>query len=833
MTDGQTQTDTVASSGNDVTTDAALLKTSHPSVQTFTADSGSSQQPPPLAEPRTSRSDVLEHPEGDGSEIPSAKTSSNLEDTINDSGVDGIYNSTDHSGAAASWESAIKYVENPPRPKLAVASELVDQYAAILREQRLVVIVHTPANYWEAVSGMYAILDNFRVNNPGQSLYTSGVDEVIPLFSFYRVEDWPMRLRHSVIYFNRSTDQAASTFFDDYKLRMLREQLKRAEARMVLTVSTVEINRQTDQAQRADRSFWMIDSPRGAATADCSKLLSEPFETMVVCCAALFPGLGVAEFVNLVQRLMPRKDVVQNLAPPPSPGASEGPGLQVPALVPTREDRWWRGERDAVLAELDICFSSPPEVSDSKALVNDAGYYLADEEMRATMPDIVLARFPILLTQHLALLSSCYFSQSASARFRAGYLNLLFRLDKLNIHRLSAQWLLNHFRTFPESAQPFVSANLFRDLLVRTLDRNDGESLVKDTLDGLSKYLVDEEASLFNKLPQNSFVTALLQALDLSTGDTNDVFWRKLRESQSARIPLDAAELRLLLVLHLLVAFSRYLPLAVSGAIKRIFDESALADSRWFTLIGRERLGIDRLGIDRLARKKLQLVLDTVIEHDPELWVVFARAVVDERGNEDRVESKKDRNKQPTRDKTPQESLVTKRLAIDCLRSLAELLPVSPLRPIAEVLYDALISDGRQVRTGQLLCDLLRWAFFDNTTHRHNNNKSEDVETFDAGFVVWLYRSLTQVCLLRPQANPSAIAILVNDLARPLRSSLHSSRRLALSDRARDLLERYMSRREHFYSLDKRDQVRVESRRIQAMHIVIRAFSGTTLKSAT
>lgn len=712
-----------------------------------------------------------------------------------------IVNESDGACVSISFQDDLRQITELPTPLLPIAPELTGKYADILTEHRIVVIVHSSKQYREALSAMRSMLHCVRQREQGSRFFTSVCGGAFPLRDFNLVREWSETFRDSVIYLDRSAEATAFPFCDSESREALRKQLISMNSHLVLMAS-LETGSGSERFPYVGN--WFIGTPEGPASADCAATFKGNFETIVMLCASLFPGLGVAEFVSLVERL------AQPASRPEQPAATASNDGAVEPVEPTREHRWAAGERDRVLTELGVTFSFLDESAASGVAASAAGLMLADEQQRLAMPGWMLKRYPILLMQKLETLSAHYFSGAASARFRICYLNVLFQLDALRVFQLTPGWLLQWFRTLERSDEPFAGSLRFSHLLMKAMDCRNGEALVKSTLKGLVDGLLEQERTLLDSIPETSFAAALSAALSTSkedAGDPSEAFWSTLSNLKEVAATTQAASSKILLALHVLIATSRHLPAVIVGEIDRALADDAVTGTRWTQFVGNAEKPWQ---IARLSRLALQWLLTQIIKEEPAQWVAFAQAVVEERLNEYSVRARSSGgDRTSAQSEVGNESAVARSLAVDCLVALADAISETGASPMRDAMYETLAAPEHRDRTGRLLAKLIVQS-----------------KVWEAPALVWLFRSCATALLARKGAIHADISDAVCSLVAPVRAAVTSRQRFAVSASARDLQQIYIARRNYFSAAGNRAQAHIERDHVSTMNIVIRAVSG-------
>lgn len=713
--------------------------------------------------------------------------------------------------AAPTFEDDLLLINDPPRPRTDIADEAIDKYSNVLLDHRLVVISHTPGGAADALSSMLSVVYNIRQRDPVKQFATSGFDRLFPLHSFYEVSEWKNKLRGAVIYLNRSSDVAATTFFADPNKRgFLKQRLEEVDVRLIATVA---VERTASRSYfNDDPGNWIIRTPEAVVPPEVSTRYSEPFEAAAVATAALFPGLGAQEFAALVHMLTPDRALRNQV--PQAPANPDGNKTNVPAPVTrTREERWLEGEHDTVLAELGVAFRTITDEPSSGSGFAPGGLVLEDETQRAEMPGWVLRRFPLLLTQHLDELAARYFSAEASNRFRMGFLNLLARLEAHGFWQMEPEWLLPRFLASVTEDRAEDCARHLSTLLARSLDGRNGDRLVEKVTDRLVDALLHEEQKLFLSIPPEHLASAFESATDPSSEeDPMETFWSDLLKLQGSPTSVFAAAIGLLLpVVNLLVELSRYRPALVRAAVQRLFAEDALRGTTWPQLKWPPPYSSTHARFSRLG---FQGILSNRILQQPSHWAAFAETMAGESSGEPGKAAPTAKTSRAMRVTNSDEDekrarLILSFLAMDCVIALDRLLTHFDPGPLPEAVYEALLAEGQRSRTGRLLADLIRGC-----------------DGFGAGFIVVFYRTLTTSLLSRKDAVESSVFAAMFELISPLRTQLAGSKRLEIARTAREHQERFAARRDYFRLAKQEEPLRTAVRRIAAMRIVIRAWSG-------
>lgn len=729
-----------------------------------------------------------------------------------------------------SFEDDLCEVDSPPAlpSALPFAPELVERYAALARERRMLVFEHGDAMRPDAEVALHAVARALKGRLGDRKLLTSGFDMQFPLHSLYGNKEWSARVRSAVIFLYRSADDNAGQFFrNDNKTAMLRKQLDEVDAYLLVVVSAAG-SRQPAGAVDAARHFWCFNAlaPDATQPAVPEPMALDTFDARLLMCVAWFPGLGAAEFRTLIDAVLPEPppappEPVALVTPPAAAGAA-GTAAPPPS-PPTREQRWRAGDTDQVLADLGVAFHLPADLSGPPGRAMDAGYHLIDPGQRATAGHWILRRFPMLLVQHLNPLMALYLGNQMSARFRSGLLNLLFRLDSAEVHRLDADWLAQRFIAAADDS-PDASRHLV-DLLVATLDRSDGESLVQQVALSLARHARDHEQSWLARLPSDALAAAWAAAhpqapdpdelgndLDTSDGqDTSDRFWSFLDNAEATRNLVGKAAGRQLAVLKVLMALCPHQRRTAAAALHLMLERGALLASG-----AAAGTAVDRLSRLVLRWELMQLVIDA-----PLRWLACVEAVApgDDATTTPTVVSAPP--PRPSRFAPLALSPAARALASDSLAALVSPLITHSPESLPAALGELLLDDAHRPRAAQALSKLLLALL------TPDGQDSDEPDTIGAAVVVWLYRTLAVALLHRDRATVLTVAAPLQALAMPLRKALHPAQRRAIADSARETQDSLLRRRDFFEAMQLRDQLAAERRSLLAMQCVVRAFSGT------
>jgi hypothetical protein len=700
------------------------------------------------------------------------------------------------------WEDDLFDVRHVPGPGRPVPADEVQKQTDALQAMRVLLVRHAPGRQAEAEAAMRAVLLALQQREPNRKALVSPFDGMLQLHSLCRAQEWRADRRGVVIYIYRSADPATLSFFDNIEqVGVLCDKLSQADCHLLVTAAMPAESTLRDEAELAKRiALWSLIDTR-PTPAEPSEVLTGRFDTTLAACAALFPGLGVGEFVSIVDELSPRP-APRPPAPPQAAGAALTPAAPEP---PSRHERWWQGDRDAVLAELGVRVQTPPLGIDAGTDAAEAGIFFDDPGRRDEMPSWLYSRRPLLLSEHLETLARRYFAEGASRRFRVGYRRLVQRMDAIGAQRLTVDWLLTHFRSALENDAPALAVSRFAELLNELPDHGDGERLVSGFIASIGEIVPEQEVWLIRQLQDRQ---ALDHAADNGWAPYDFDFWSRL-SSGDQRGPIEQAAKRQEAVIDLLLALATRAPAAMAQAVGAAVGASNRAHAAWLRAAGMERAGEPVMSLARLILCGLQRHL---LNENAAHWVAFASALsrahapalVVERGRRQALDADRRRAAQG------------RWLAWDCLSVLASVLDDAPARRWPASMYDALVGSEARHRVGEMLAALMR-ATAPPDWSESGENGSHDEPCVDIASMLWLYQSLAVAALLHePTARSTAI---VADIIAPWRRGLVAAQRARLLDCARELADDRFAKRDALKDRASRESA---TRSIQALQLVMR-----------
>lgn len=250
---------------------------------------------------------------------------------------------------------------------------------------------------------------------------------------------WPEERHGSMIYLHRRNDPQAARFLsmsNGVEVKHLSQRLEDSDCRLVLSL-VAEWDADEGVLDALDESIFTLElsSTEPTRFEEGALQSASPFDTVPKLVAGLFPGLPLAEFLELVSEFQPCLERKADSSVP-SGGKTKEP--KPPPLL-TRHQRWTAGEVDEVLKELGIRYEISP--TDSTLVLGAQrapGYYLVDEACSFNDAAWVISNHPALLARHTEYLLTRYLSGRCSERLLESLKPCLARLDSAGIHGLDA-----------------------------------------------------------------------------------------------------------------------------------------------------------------------------------------------------------------------------------------------------------------------------------------------------------------------------------------------------------------------------------------------------------
>ena len=705
---------------------------------------------------------------------------------------------------ASPWEDELLAVPRLPEPALALDKEEVERRVDALQASRLLLLRHSPDRQRDAEAGMRGVLHALRHREAGRNAFTNGFDGTIRLHRMAR-GGWREDRRGTVIYLYGSEDPAIPSFFSSIEqVDTLCRQLAQMDCYLLLTASPTVALR-CEHELEGHIGLWSFEARQPAGSKEFGQVFCGRFELTLAICAALFPGLPAGEFASLVKLLAPPTGV---RSPPAATLA--GAGAVPPAVAPpTREERWWQGERDLVLAELGLRLQLPPQAGDTGNEAADAGIFVADAARRAEIPTWLYEWFPLLLTEHLDALTACYLAPQASRRFGVGYRRLVQQLDASGLYPLRAAWLLQQTQAALDGAAPYEAMPRIEELVTVLPEQRDGERLIGDYLAGLARMVVAEESRLHEHLRERGLPHAANEQWPPPSSD----FWGGLHETQAGHAPIEEAAQRHAMLVNLILALTLCAPKAVVKALGEALNQSDAALLRWLHPAGE---GDPRRSLPSLAHDMFDLCLAFLLKRDPAQWMALAAAV----GQVHPAPAQAIRpppSAQPVSEAERQSRVTGRWLAGDCLNAVDALLSDLPGSPWPDPIYDALLGNDSGQRLGKVLAPLLLATAY-----------APDAEpVVGAPRILRMYEWLALAAAIHQPGDPEHIDQVGSALIAPLHAAFTQAWRIALVDLAANWLAWESDARAGAGTRDEREQA---TRRIKSLQLVVRKLRAAAPK---
>lgn len=374
-------------------------------------------------------------------------------------------------------------------------SELADRVQQ-LRDRRLLVIVRSASGTQAAREALYALLARVCSENAQATRFTHLDSEPLPLHGFLRSDSWTHALRGSIIYLDRS--QVVDTLDEEF-VQSLIERLCKADALLILMTT-----RAAAQAAQADLAAHSVRAPASIPTwqigADDDQVdecrlnasLNDPVGLPVLACASLLPGLGLDEFVGLIDALTPETAALGGLAQPQAGAAAGHPS---PSIV-----KWVGGAHDDVMGLHGVGFMQPATPIDGAMHVR--GCHLVDQHALPATVARLLSDRPAFLRRMRAEVLSRYFAAGASARLQTHALRFLMLLHATGIHRFQSTWIRDQFIQALNEPDEGESLHRLLGLVLALLDEDGGPTLVEEVCEAIAQHGTEMEAAWHRSFQQ-------------------------------------------------------------------------------------------------------------------------------------------------------------------------------------------------------------------------------------------------------------------------------------------------------------------------------------------
>lgn len=704
------------------------------------------------------------------------------------------------------WEDEVHTAERLAEPEQLPPAEEVERCAQELSARRVLLIRHVLHREAEAVATTRAVVSLLRQREPGRTAFCSKSDRVLRPQELCDAAEWRADRRNSLIYLFCVDDAASLEFFNRHveRVQALCERLRQMDGYLVLTLAVPAASTLREEAQLGRLiSLYRLDDAQHKVFRELRDTLSSRFEATLAICAALFPGLGIGEFLRLADALCP---------PLPPRAATAKDAADSAAPPPTRHERWVQGERDAVLAELQIRLR-PLAASDGDTPSRAKGMTVDDPSWRIEMPGWLYERYPILLTEVLDTLTRHYLAPEASPQFRRCYRNTVLELEARGIQPLSADWLNRQLLDGLRGAAPLLTAERFADLLADVPDEGDGRQLLSDLVGCVERFVAEQESNLASAVFARAAVGE--DALPSLYGQK---FWPWAKNDGAiGQVVIDTA-LRQAAALDLLLLLAPRCAPGVVQALGTALHRSNKVYERWLDLDPDETPEQPVLSLARVILRERQTDL---LAQMPLRWLELAESLLQM--------FEKQRTDSPSTPRWPDPEAPADRLHAaqawlrwDFAYALAASLGELPESRWPARLYDTLLAavDARR-RLAKVLAGLLCAP----------SAADADAEFSISGHtLLWVYRSLLLAVLLGG-GGADEHESMAGDLLLPLRTALRLTQQRTLLALARKRLQRDMDARSQVDPRQPRE-LAVATRQLRASQLLVRQLSKAAPETA-
>jgi hypothetical protein len=707
--------------------------------------------------------------------------------------------------ASQSWEDELVAVSRLPEPGHALASEEVERRADALQSSRLLLVRHGASRQQEAEAAMRAVLHALQRREPGRLPFFSGFDGTVHPAKLRSAAEWRADRRGILIYLYRSADSATLDFFNNIEqVDALCHKLTQMDCYLILTASGAGRTALRDEAQLGQRiGLWSFDPEHRDASSELAALFNGKFEATLACCAALFPGLPAGEFATLVKLLA---------TPAAHAGtaqdAASDSGATPSSRPPTRQERWWQGERDVILAELGLRLQMPPQAQEAEYEAADAGIFFEEAARRSEMPSWLYDKHPFLLCEHLETLTVYYLKPESSRRFGVGYRRLVQQLHAIGAHPLQARWLIGHAHAALGGNAPQVAMHRIADLLAALPEDANRTRLIEDFLADVASMAVTEEEGLLAQLQLHGLLDA---AAAIGKAPYASHFWQWLHGEQDARPAIEQAAQRQMIIIDLLMALAAYAPAAVARTLGNTLNECNARHRGWLQAADVPRR---RQPVLSMARQMFREHQAQVLRQDAAQWVALAAAV----GLAYPPPAPAPRGRaEPAGNASDPDQVTGRWLAWDCLHGFASLLDDFPDTRWPDAVYAGLLSGDAAQRTGLALAPLIRSTA--PPPWHAGAPANQGAELVDTESMLWLYQLLALAAMLYEPGDPARAEQVATALIAPLRGTLPPQRRIELADQAAAMLQQENEARANASDRSARDMC---AGRVRALQLVVR-----------
>jgi len=733
-------------------------------------------------------------------------------------GSAGNHNTTNiNVGGEEPFEKQFLHVPVLPEFKTYEPHVEVEKAAEGIIQHRILVLERTSLGREEAISALYSLLDRLQGQLGQLKRYTDLHPLIFPLRGILNEQSWIDALRNSIVYLVYS--DAPETMAQLYRREFataLSGRLTEANCYLVLVThksSSLGTSLLTSVHAPAHLPVWHVraasSESAGSPIDGQEGAFEDPVESVIKFCAVAFPGLGVAEFMALNNRLLPQQalPVTPNGTPTSGSSGTSQDGGSRPA---SSLARWWLGERDAIIREKGVRFWQVYGQSSA------AGYYLQDFESSEFVLGGFFRNAPVFLVQHLEALTVMFLQEEWSQRFRVGYLRYLLSLHTSQIQRLTVDWLVAKYQDCAATADADARLERYVEMLKYIVGYPECDRLVAGVLDLLARQGIRaEERWLSNLLAHHEKGEF---EPDKRPDDTEDAEWAwrtldrlQLREQFLHVISEHRQIYKIILALleHSEEAALRATEAHLTGPPVRsqfrdmVRDqpgvEPFLAPSCWIFVSELGAFVRDApAGFAQYAEALLHYLPAPAKAADVKPGAVVGHLF----GNE-----------------SARRLAARATLADACLLAFRSLVQTASSRGDTSNSLNALITDGTAIRTGELLATLLTQSKGFSKSMRSQQGDSMDVDG-----ITYMYEKLCRALLAREGSDETSAFAIAVAFIRPLRNVLNYREHRAIQERTKELEQIYRARRDFFSKKRAGRRESYERGRVRAVHILMRAL---------
>ncbi len=684
--------------------------------------------------------------------------------------------------------------------------ELVARWTQALLDNRLLILAYGKEG---PKSALYSILGKLRDKHPSLKQVTCLESQPLPLplHNFLHERVWTdAAIGNSIIYLDRSREP------DDFNhefVENLYQYLEKFNSRLLLVTSWSSIAARATAHSvlaQAELATWRLEPPlpqeqEQRTATDLREHFSDGVGLVLIAVAALFPGMPLAEYLNLCTNLLPQD------APGPSMDA------QKPA-PPTNLERWRRGEHDALMGTFGVTFGPLPSlITDAASPVT--GCHLREFDLSLGVSDQLFRTQPAFMVKQLAPMTELYLVGRGSQAFNAGYLRYIVHLNISHIQPISTEWLMQCYNKVVSAADALNPAQRLLELLYHLLEQPFGPSLIREYLQTLGARCVTEESAWHETLISAGYEKILQGLPEDSTYRIHEQVIEGMGLKNRYLSLCYQAELLQLVVLTLMAhpltgnAAAEVCALTLAGSPSR---------SNWRQLAAEQPALIDVVAVSRFCvARRFRLLsaspshLIKVFEAVTSLLPPATDSAVTSAGEFGRAFGNREER----------QSWAREALMRNCISLVQSMVDVGMEKGFDQDTTNALFAGDQTTRSGKLVAALIAGHKACKSPKPSAIPAPELFTTLNSAVRIYerFCRSLLADKSLAVEAKPRAIAFIA-----PLRDYLDGRQYQALILRARHLSEGYQLRRDYFSKYGNRDKEKIEGMRIRAADLLVRAL---------